>query len=365
MVDDDVKRLRDDGVEIETYERDSDEIAEFSIARKVELPLRPTYSYEDAKRFRAVLERFGPDVVHIHNVFPLISPAIIPLAKQAGAATVQTVHNYRHVCPAGTLFRDGRPCEQCVTTRTAWPAVVHGCYRDSRAASVSMSLSRTLSARRWDAIDRFLAVSEVVAERLRDFGVPKERIAIHPNVLADPGEPPALGHNVAYIGRLCNEKGTSVLLDAWSNSHQRKKRKLHIAGGGPLEQLVRAAADADPSVVFHGLVPEHKIDELLADAALVVAPSVWLDPDPLSAIRALALGRPLVASNRGAFPSYVNDTNGWLTVPEPAALAKAIDAAFESRPELERRSAGARQTYLQGRTPSRHRLIDVYSSLAT
>ena len=360
VVDDDVRRLRDDGVEVETYERDSDEIAEFSIARKIELPLRPTYSYEDAKRFRAVLKRFGPDVVHVHNVFPLISPAIIPLAKRAGAAVVQTVHNYRHVCPAGTLFRDGRPCEKCVATRTAWPAVVHGCYRDSRAASVSMSFSTLVNRRLWLEVDRFLAVGPTVADRLRALGIDHRRITVRPNVIADDGEPPPLGRDALYVGRLTKEKGVDLLLSAWSNTRVRSARRLHIAGAGPLSEAVETAASGDLSIVYHGLLPEHLMSSLLDEAAIAIVPSIWEEPDNLAAARALGRGRPVLATNRGALPSYIGSDNGWIVEANEGALCSAIDTVFESEEALQHRGAAARRLFLEARLPTMRPLTVEY-----
>jgi hypothetical protein len=126
VVDAQVALLRGAGLEVETYIRSSDEIDGFSRAQRIELAVRPIFSREDVGRIDAVIERFRPEVVHLHNVYPLISPAVITRAKAHGCRVVQTVHNFRHVCVAGTFFRDVSPCTDCLGKRVPWPAVRHG-----------------------------------------------------------------------------------------------------------------------------------------------------------------------------------------------------------------------------------------------
>ena len=128
-VDGQVTTLREAGVEVETYQRSSDEIAEFGAVHRVGLALRPFRSPSDAKALHRLIEAWHPDIVHVHNVYPLLSPGVLEVATEAGVPIVHTVHNYRSWCPAGTCFRDGAICQDCVGRSVAWPCVVHGCYR--------------------------------------------------------------------------------------------------------------------------------------------------------------------------------------------------------------------------------------------
>ena len=142
VVDEDVRSLQNAGLEVETFFRDSDEIEAFGLLRKAALSVSPIYSKNAVADFRRVLRDFQPAIVHLHNPFPLISPWVIRVAKHAGIPVVQTVHNYRHACPASTSFlRDGAICEDCMGKKFPWPGAVHGCYRESRPQSLLMAIA--------------------------------------------------------------------------------------------------------------------------------------------------------------------------------------------------------------------------------
>lgn len=174
VVDDESALLSAAGVSVVKYFRSSDEIAQFSAIRRTELPVRPIWSVEDTRRFRAVLAQCGPDVVHVHNVYPLISPGVVTVASELRVPVVQTVHNYRHVCANGSFFRDGHICTDCAGRKTAWPAVVHGCYRGSRAQSLIMATSLRLHAQTWRRVQLFLPVTQFMADYLESAGIPPD-----------------------------------------------------------------------------------------------------------------------------------------------------------------------------------------------
>ncbi len=173
-VDGQIALLRSAGLDVETYFRSSDEIAAFSRAKRLELAIRPTFSREDVAAIGGVIGRFRPDVVHLHNVYPLISPAVIARAKSSDCRVVQTVHNFRHICASGSLFRDGATCTDCLGKSLPWPAVLHGCYRGSRMQSLALGTAIAHHRSTWAQVDRFLAVSEFVAELLTTAGIPRE-----------------------------------------------------------------------------------------------------------------------------------------------------------------------------------------------
>ncbi len=360
---DDVDALRKAGLDVEVYLRSSDEIADMPIPEKLALPIRPTYSRTDAKALSSQMKSFRPDIVHVHNVFPLISPHVVTLARRHGARVVQTVHNYRHTCASGILFRDGRLCTDCVGRRVAWPSVAHACYRGSRPQSAAMAVSLAIRPSTWRLVDLFLPVGQTVADNLQAFGIDPERIMVRPNVVPDPGPATAPRTDFAYVGRLTTEKGVLELVDAWSRSEARTSRSLRIAGDGPLRPLVVERSAADPTIQYHGLLEPAAVTELIAEIGLLVACSIWPEPDPLTAISAMAAGRAVLGSNRGAFVSYIDDTCGWLSEPSAPALATVLSEIHRSPQEIRRRGQGARQRYERDRLGSVPTLDDVYERL--
>jgi len=172
----------------------------------------PVYSPSGVRRFRRLLEETRPDVVHLHNVYPLISPYVVRVAARAGIPVVQTVHNYRHGCVNGLHLRDGHPCTDCLGTRLGLPAIRHACYRDSRLQTVPMTIGQVLHRPTWnDEVARYLALTPFMADLLVRTGVPRERITLRPSWAPDPGEPPAPGTDVLYVGRLDEPKGVDRL----------------------------------------------------------------------------------------------------------------------------------------------------------
>src|ERR1700728_312990 len=261
-VDQITEALLNAGVEVQTYIRDSDEIENFELIQRAELAVRPIYSLEDTKALKAQIRSFGPDVIQLHNPYPLISPAIIRVAKAEGVPVFQFVHNYRFACANGLYFRDGHVCRDCLGKRVPWPAVLHSCYRGSMAQSAVMASSLAVHRSTWQMVDRFLPVSDFVAEQLVAAGVPPEKIAVQPNIVLDPGEPAPFGEGLLFAGRLDEEKGVKLLLEAWHLSGVGKLTTLTIAGDGADRNAVRNAARLDPSIRYLGSVAADQVGEL-------------------------------------------------------------------------------------------------------
>ena len=160
--------------------------------------------------FKRLLDGFRPDVVHVHNVFPLISPAVVNIAADAGIPVVQTLHNYRHACVNGLHLRDGKRCDDCIGTRTNWPAVRHGCYRGSRLQTIPMVASQHLHRRTWRRLSRVFALTDFMRDRAVLAGIPEQVIQIRPTWAPDPGPTRSPGSNVLYVGRLDEPKGVEA-----------------------------------------------------------------------------------------------------------------------------------------------------------
>jgi glycosyltransferase involved in cell wall biosynthesis len=367
MVDRDIVMLRDAGIEVETYIRDSDEIAGFGLAKRVELAVRPIYSLEDTKAFKAQIQSFRPDVVHLHNVYPLISPAVIRVAKTEDVPVVQSVHNYRHVCANGLYFRDGRVCQDCLGKQVPWPAVAHSCYRGSMAQSAIMASSLTVHRSTWQMVDRFLPVSNFLAEQLIATGVSPDRITVERNAVPDPGKPAPIGKGFLFAGRLEQEKGIRLLLEAWRLSGVGKATTLTIVGDGTERSAVQQAVRIDPSIIYLGSVPADQVGQLLDDCAVSVVPSLWFEAAmPLATIESYARGRPVISMGVGANASAEGDEVGWICPTTSATdLAGTIRQAAENQGAAHVRGATARSLYERTYRPDVviRSLLEIYNEL--
>jgi glycosyltransferase involved in cell wall biosynthesis len=365
VVRDEVALLRDAGVEVETYFRSSDEIASFGLGAKAGMLVRPIYSRSDVTAVGAVLDAYRPDVVHLHNPFPLISPAIIHAAKDRGVALVQSVHNHRHVCVQGAFLRDGRPCQDCSDRRVPWPAVAHGCYRGSRAQSVVMATALTVHKPTWRLVDRFLPVSTFTAEHLIRAGVAADKVIVKPNSVADPGPVKPLGEGLLMVARLAPGKGLDFALDAWKRSGLGFKTRFVVAGDGPDRPLVDAAMRSLPGLEYAGLVDQQRVGELFDECAVSIVPSLWSEPFGRVAIEAFAHGRAVIATDVGGLAGIVTDDCGWRVKPTVEALSDAMVAALNGG-EAERKGLAARDRFESLYTNDRvvKLLLEIYRSVS-
>jgi glycosyltransferase involved in cell wall biosynthesis len=299
-----------------------------------------------------------PDVVHVHTPFPVMSPAVFRVASKRGCATVATCHSYRYSCIRGTLLRDGALCESCVGSRLKLAGVVHGCYHDSRVASIPMTASLALhrAIGTFDhSVDRFVAMTDFARALLVRDGVDARAVAVKPNAVPDPGEPfPAAdrGPHVVFVGRLVEEKGIQTLMDA---ARLAPDVRVVVAGDGPLRPLVEQTAAALPTLEYLGWVSEQLVTELLATASVAVIPSEWYEAAaPLTLLRALALGTPVVCSD---LENICGDVRRYgagrvFQTGSAPALAQALGAALADADWRARASAEARALYLRRHTPS-------------
>ncbi|WP_326648306.1 MULTISPECIES: glycosyltransferase [unclassified Streptomyces] len=367
VVDQEVALLREAGHRVGVFERRSDDIAARSLLSKAAVPLlvpwNPAVRTELAGRLRT--ER--PDVVHVHNVFPLLSPAVLAACADAGVPAVATLHNYTQVCPPGTLQRDGRPCTECVGSAPL-PAVRHGCYRNSRLATVPLAVSLSVNRRRWwSGVERFFCISAAQRDVLVRSGMPAERLAVKHNFVPDPGTCRAgAGEHVLFLGRLAEAKGVRLLMAAWDEiaASGGVGVPLVIAGAGPLEPEVTAWAAGRDDVRYVGLYDPAHCRQAIARSVAVVAPSTWLEAFGLVVVEAMAAGVPAVAAGHGAFVELVEDgVTGLLHQPgDPASLASCVRRIANDPHRNQEMGQAARRRYEQGFSPAvgLERLVEGY-----
>jgi glycosyltransferase involved in cell wall biosynthesis len=238
--------LRAAGVEVEVYEDDNRRIDELGGLRTA---LDTVWSQRSYAAIRERLRQKPCDLVHVHNFFPLISPAVYHAAQAEGCAVVQTLHNYRLSCPSGIFYRDGQVCEDCLGKPVAWPAVVHGCYRGSRAGSAAiatMLAGHRLLGTFARQVDLYVALNEFMRRKAIAGGLAPERVVIKPNFVdPDPGIGDGEGGFALFVARLNPEKGVPQLLAAWQRLGARIP--LKIVGDGPLTPMVQEAAASTPA----------------------------------------------------------------------------------------------------------------------
>lgn len=367
VVDQEVELLRTAGHRVSLFERRSDDIASRSLPGKAALPLLVPWNPAVRSELAARLRTERPDVVHVHNVFPLLSPAVLAACADAGVPAVATLHNYTQVCPPGTLLRDGRPCAECVGG-TPLPAVRHGCYRGSRLATVPLAVSLSVNRRRWwTGVERFFCISAAQRDVLVRAGMSAERLAVKHNFVPEPGVRRAgAGEHVLYLGRLAEAKGVRLLMAAWDAlaAAGGVGVPLVIAGAGPLEAEVTAWAAGRDDVRYVGLYDPERCRSAIARAVAVVAPSTWLEAFGLVVVEAMAAGVPAVAAGHGAFTELVEDgVTGLLHRPgEAASLASCLRRITDGPERNGELGRAARLRYEQGFSPAvgLERLVEGY-----
>ncbi|AZM87499.1 MULTISPECIES: glycosyltransferase [Streptomyces] len=367
VVDQEVELLRAAGHRVELFERRSDDIGAMSLPAKAALPLLVPWHPGVRKELAARLRAVRPDVVHVHNVFPLLSPAVLAACADAGVPAVATLHNYTQVCPPGTLQRDGRPCTECVGA-TPLPAVRHGCYRGSRAATVPLAVSLSVNRRRWwSGVERFLCISAAQREVLVRAGMPAGRLAVKHNFVPEPGvRREGAGEQLLYLGRLAQAKGVRLLMAAWDElaADGGVGVPLVIAGTGPLEAEVTAWAAGRDDVRYAGLYDPEQCRRAVARSVAVLAPSTWLEAFGLVVVEAMAAGVPTVAAGHGAFTELVEDgVTGLLHRPgDSASLASCIRRIAADPVRNQEMGRAGRSRYEQGFSPQvgLERLLEEY-----
>ncbi|CAL9667589.1 glycosyltransferase [Streptomyces sp. enrichment culture] len=358
VVDQEVALLRGAGHRVGVFERRSDDIAGRSLPGKAAVPLLVPWNPAVRRELAARLRAERPDVVHVHNVFPLLSPAVLAACADAGVPAVATLHNYTQVCPPGTLQREGRSCTECVGAATPLPAVRHGCYRDSRLATVPLAVSLSVNRRRWwSGVERFFCISAAQRDVLVAAGMPAERLAVKHNFVPDPdARRSGAGEHVLYLGRLAEAKGVRLLMAAWDEvaAGGGVGAPLVIAGTGPLEGEVTAWAAGRDDVRYVGLYDAEQCRRAVARAVAVVAPSTWLEAFGLVVVEAMAAGVPTVAAGHGAFVELVEDgATGLLHRPGDIASLAACLRRITAEPDRNRRMGlAARRRYEQGFSPA-------------
>jgi glycosyltransferase involved in cell wall biosynthesis len=359
--------LARNGHQVVTYERSNHELEAYSNLQRVGM-LKQIISATDSKReIREILRAERPHLVHVHNIFMMVSPSVYKVCQEEGVPVVQTLHNYRLLCPAAIFYRDGHVCEECCE-HGLLRSVCHGCFRDSRAATAAIALMLQVhrTKRTWqDSVNGYVALTEFARQKFIRGGLPANKIHVKPNfVHPDPGERSAAGDYALFAGRLSEGKGVSTLLAAWNLLAS--SIPLLVIGDGPLRPMLEAEARRKnmQRVAFRGHLDVTETRAAMKRAAFLIVPSVWYETFSLNIAEAFACGTPVICSRLGAMQENVADhrTGLHFTAGDAEDLARKIEWAWTHPSELALMGREARREYENRFTPERNytRLMEIY-----
>jgi glycosyltransferase involved in cell wall biosynthesis len=363
--------LRDAGHDVIEYRRESREIDRMGWAARATLPLRAVHARDSLRALRALVARERPEIAHFTNTFPLISPAAYRVCAEAGVAVVQSLHNYRLLCPAATLLRDGEPCERCIT-HSLFEGVRHACYQGSiaKSATVAGMLAYHRARGTFAAdVDLYLALSEFARGRFVAGGLPAERIRVKANFVApDPlrgcaPTPAQEREHLLFAGRLVDYKAPDLALRACAAL--RDAPPLWIAGEGPAREASEARArELGARAEFRGALAREALFDAMRGAIALVFPSRWYEVAPLVILEAFACGVPVIAADRGGLSELVRDGHNGLLfrAGDACHLAERLEwllAHPDTRSELGRNARRDFET-LYSEDPQRKQLEDLY-----
>ncbi len=343
---DEAKLLESHGHEVFRFTQHNDAIRDLNHWK---LAAQTIWNHSLARQLRHLVRRHRPEVVHFHNTFPLISPAAYYAVRREGAAVVQTLHNFRLLCPNAVFFRDGKICEDCMGKVCPWPGIIHRCYRHHRLATTIITLMLTThrSLGTWQkAVDLYIALTETGRRKFIAGGLPADKIVVKPNfLLADPGAGSGGGGYALFVGRLTPEKGVKTLLQAWNLLG--KSIPLKIVGDGPMADTVRQAA-SHPGVQWLGWQSPAEVLRLLGQAMFLVFPSEWYEGLPRIIVESFATGTPVLASNCGAMLELVKPgrTGFHFQAANPSDLAAQVRHLLAHGETLATVRAASRQEFL-------------------
>jgi len=359
--------LKEHGHRVVAYIRSNHEIKNLSAIDQIALAKRAVWASDTHREFSRLLEIEQPDLAHIHNTLLVISPSIYSACHERGTPVVQTLHNFRLLCPAATFHRNGKVCEECVE-QGLWRSVCHGCYRNSRreTAAVALMLYWHRRTGTWqESVTRYIALTEFSRAKFVAAGFPEDRIVVKPHFVApDPCPQETAGEYALFVGRLCPEKGVATLLRAWEQV--RARVPLRIVGDGPerekLEEDVKRSGLA--GVAFLGHLSRRDTIAAAKSARFMVVPTLWYETFGMVVIEAFACGKPVICSRLGPMSELVEDgrTGLHFAPGNSSDLAQKIDWALEHPAEMAEMGRAARKEFETRYTAERNYslLMEVY-----
>lgn len=344
------RMLKKAGHDVVVYSRSNWEVQKYRGLRKIALAKRTFWASDTRREFLRLLHIEKPQIVHVHNTFMMISPSIYSACSEANVPVVMTLHNYRLLCPAATLFRQGKVCEECLSG-SFWPSVKYGCYHESRVTTAVVALMLTAHQQRgtWEReVTFFIALTEFSRQKFIQGGLPPEKILVKPNFVdPDPHTRTGDGEYALFVGRLSPEKRVSTVLAAWKRLPS--SIPIKVIGGGPdrAQLEAQAAKDGLANVVFLGQVPRDQTLAAINNARFLVFSSEWYENFPVTIAEAFACGAPVIASQIGAMKEIVSDgrTGLFFQPGDSGDLAQKVEWAWSHPDTVRAMGIEARREY--------------------
>ena len=348
--------LRQNGHEVQTYGRHNNTIGKMA---KVDVALDTLWSRRTTDDLGKCVTAFNPDLIHVHNTFPLISPSLFWAAAKKNLPVVQTLHNFRFFCLQAMFLRDYRTCEDCLG-KLPWRGVIHKCYRDSAVQSAvlagMLTLHRALGTYQ-HKVTRYIAFNHFCRDKFVEGGLPSDRISIKPHFVDNPEPIDAPRANGLFVGRLTQAKGTDVLLGALTHL---PGKIVNVIGEGPEREQIQMHG----RLRSLGAQTRTEIMAHMQRSSYLVMPSIVYETFGLVLIEAFACGLPVIASRLGAMKDLIEDgLTGMLFDPGSSIdLAEKIAWADRHPEEMHRMGRNAREKYLEKYTPQHNyaQLMTIY-----
>lgn len=340
-----------------------------SVSKKIAIGLGTVYNFSSASLIEKKIKSFQPDIIHVHNFFPLVSPSVFFVAKKYHIPIVMTLHNYRLMCANALFFRNGKVCENCISKTFPLDGIIHKCYRNSSLQSAAVTLMSSIHkiSGTWkNSISHYIALTEFSKNKFinSSLKIPEHKISVKPNFVSDFDESNYQRENYfLFVGRLSEEKGIRVLLDAFQNNGL----PLKIIGDGPLKNSVQDATSTYSNIEYLGFQEKLTVLETMKKSRALIFPSLWYEGFPVTVCEALATGTPVIASDIGSLAEIIQDNwNGLLfSYKDANALDGKISYFNIHHAGKNEMYKNARQSYLENYTPEKNYLIleDIYSRL--
>jgi glycosyltransferase involved in cell wall biosynthesis len=328
--------LRSHGDEVRQLIVSSSELKDAGALRLLETGVSSAWSRSGYESTAKAVKEFQPEVVHVHNTFPLLSPSIYYAARRNGACVVQTLHNFRMVCANGLLLRNQMPCEDCVG-RAKWRGLAHRCYHGSvgiSASVVAIQTTHRIAGTYRHEVDAYIALTEFQRRIFLRDGFPPDRLHIKPNFTPKANPANQRGERkaqIVFVGSIGSAKGTDLLLEAWARVRPEGYRLL-LLGDGPSRAELQRRYAKDESVIWMGFQPAPEVARVLAESRYIAVCSRWYETFCLVLLEAFSAGTPAIAPNHAAFPELMEGGRcGFLFEPSNLdSLAAALRSAIST-----------------------------------
>ena len=367
VVAEETRLLESHGHNVVSYRRSNHEFDDMSSARKLIQITNVIHSRSSKNDIQALIRREKPDVVHVHNTFLMISPSAYKACRDEGVPVVQTLHNYRLICPGATLSRAGVVCEECIHGNF-WSGIRHGCYRNSSSMTsvvAAMLKFHQLQGTWKESVDGYVALSEFARAKFMQGGLPADKIHVKPNFVgSDPGPKDGAGEFALFVGRLVPEKGAEVLLSAWKQL--KNAPKLTIIGDGPSRNALQSQIESVHlrNVQIMPWMPRNEVIEAIKKARVLIVPSTWYEGFPMTIVEAFACGTPVICSSLGAMQEIVSDecTGLHFNPGDPLDLAEKVESLMGNPQRVAAMGHAARREFEECYTSQKNylSLMNIY-----